>query len=221
MDNYDVVCKYISYLTEEPLEVVINDATEFYKKYPACKQVIENTRISCFPAGELGVREITGYLRQLKQKFDYDMVIIDYDSNISPPKGDTMYEVGGLIYTAFKGFAEKERCVILIGSQPKLGSWEMEKLDMASAAESSRKQHVVDAMITIGRNKTNKNIGTINIPCIRRGESNVSIRVKFEYKTNLIKEITSSEYNTLLGNSKKDGTDDKLDEIDLDFDNIK
>lgn len=205
MDNFDVICKYVSNITGEPMEVIVDNPTSFFGQYPAVKDIMKNVRISCFPAGELGIRELLGHLRQLKQNFDFDVAIVDYDSNIASPKTDNLYEAGGIIYTALKGFAEKERCVVYVGSQPKIGCWENEVLDMASASESSRKQHTVDAMITMGRNKDYKYIGTYNIACLRRGESGVSVRIKFDYKGSSIKEIRQQEYDELLNNNKKPG----------------
>lgn len=210
MDNIDVVCKYTSVLTNEPMEVITDDPVKYFNEYPVVKEAFKNVRISCFPAGELGVRELLGHLRQLKRKFNYDMAIIDYDSNIAPPKGENMYEVGGIIYTALKGFAEKERCCILVGSQPKINFWDTELLPMESASESSRKQHAIDMMITMGRNKDCKFLGTLNIPAVRRGEGNVSVRINFEYKNSSIKELTQENYNRILNSFKSDVLDEKV-----------
>jgi hypothetical protein len=210
MDNIDVVCKYTSVLTNEPMEVITEDPTKYFNEYPVVKETFKNVRISCFPAGELGVRELLGHLRQLKRKFNFDMAIVDYDSNIAPPKGENMYEVGGIIYTALKGFAEKERCCILVGSQPKINFWDTELLPMESASESSRKQHAIDMMITMGRNKDCKHLGTLNIPAVRRGEGNVSVRINFEYKNSAIKELTQENYNRILSNFKNSVLDEKV-----------
>jgi hypothetical protein len=209
MADIDVVCKYISHITGEPLEVVIDNPVKFFREYPHVKDLMKNVRISCFPAGELGVKELIGHLRQLKQTFDFDVAIVDYDSNIAPPKGENMYEVGGIIYTALKGFAEKDRCAVFVGSQPKINFWETEKLDMSSAAESSRKQHTIDAMITMGRNKDCKHLGTYNIACMRRGSGGVAVRIKFDYKNSTINEISQKEYDKIL-NEYKRLTNDKL-----------
>ena len=209
MDNIDVICKYISHLTGDPMEVIIENPVKYFTEFPHIKEIIKNVRISCFPAGELGVKELLGHLRQLKQNFNFDAVIVDYDSNIAPPKGENMYEVGGIIYTALKGFAEKERCVLFVGSQPKINFWETEKLDMSSASESSRKQHTIDAMITMGRNKDCKHLGTYNIACMRRGSGGVAVRIKFDYKNSTIKEISQNEYDKILNEYKK-LTNDKL-----------
>jgi hypothetical protein len=89
MDNIDVVCKYTSVLTNEPMEVITEDPIKYFNEYPVVKETFKNVRISCFPAGELGVRELLGHLRQLKRKFNFDMAIVDYDSNICLT-GDTI-----------------------------------------------------------------------------------------------------------------------------------
>jgi hypothetical protein len=150
----------------------------------------------------------------------YDVIDVENNSNFllsngiiahnCPPKGENMYEVGGIIYTALKGFAEKERCCILVGSQPKINFWDTELLPMESASESSRKQHAIDMMITMGRNKDCKHLGTLNIPAVRRGEGNVSVRINFEYKNSAIKELTQENYNRILSNFKNSVLDEKV-----------
>ena len=202
MSAYDLVCKYISNIQGQPMEVVIDDPIKYLD---ACKPIMENIKCMCYPAMEITTRGLIAQLRRLKKKFDFDVVIVDYDSNLAADADtavNNMYESGGIMYSALKGFAEKDRCVVLIGSQPKISEWDKELLPMSSASESSKKQHAVDYMITMGRNIDTKNLGTLHIPCVRRGEGQVSVRVHFNYKNSRIEEVTGKQYNDMLAKFK-------------------
>jgi len=200
MSAYDLVCKYISNIQGQPMEVVIDDPVKYLS---TCTPILENIKCICYPAAEITTRELVAQLRRLKKKFDYDVVIIDYDSNLVPDvQTDNMYQSGGVMYSALKGFAEKDRCVVLIGSQPKISDWDKELLPMSSASESSRKQHAIDYMITMGRNLDTKSLGTLHIPCVRRGEGMVSVRIHFNYKNSRIEEVTGRQYNEMLAKFK-------------------
>jgi hypothetical protein len=193
--EYDGLCKFMSCVTGDLISNVVN-APEHYKK--RCESRLENWRVAAFPAFGLDCNEIVSYARNFRKKFPFDMLVVDYDSNVRPPQDAGMYESGGVMYSAFKGFGQQDGPVVLVGCQPKIGFWDKEVLEFDSAAESSRKQHVVDIMITGGRNEKYRQIGTIHVPLIRRGESAVTTKVKFDDLHSRITEISPSEYEVLL-----------------------
>jgi hypothetical protein len=193
--EYDGLCKFMSCVTGDPISNVVN-APKLYQK--RCESWLENWRVAAFPALSLDTSEIISYARNYRKKFQFDMMVIDYDSNVKPPGDTAMYETGGVMYSAFKGFGQQEGVITIIGSQPKIGFWDDEVLSHTSAAESSRKQHVVDVMITAGRNPAYKKIGTFHLPLVRRGISSEITRVRFDDSNSRITEITQEEYDNLL-----------------------
>src|SRR5690606_27111477 len=108
----------------------------------------------------------------------FDMVIIDYDANIKSQNSDNMYGEGGNTYANLKSYG-KGKCVVMIGSQAKTVYWDLEILPMDAPAESSKKAHHVDIMLTIGRNKICPHLGTINIAKMRRGQAERQMRLHF------------------------------------------
>jgi hypothetical protein len=213
--EFDGLCKFMSCVTGDLISNVVN-APELYKK--RCESHLENWRVAAFPAFALDCNEVVSYARNFRRKFPFDMLVIDYDSNVRPPQDSGMYESGGVMYSTFKGFGQQEGPVILVGCQPKINFWEEEELGFESAAESSRKQHVVDIMITGGRNKKYNKVGSIHLPLIRRGESAVTCRVKFDDLHSRIIEITPRVYEDLLRensiyNNKKEAGDFKLEGV--------
>lgn len=191
----DVIHKMMSCITGDLISNVVN-APELYKK--RCESWLDNTRVAAFPAFGLDTTEVIAYARNLKRKWNYDIIILDYDSNIRPPQDNSMYESGGFMYSSFKGFAQQDGIVVMIGCQPKIQYWDDEVLGFSAPNESSRKQHVIDYMITGGRNKENKNVGTFSIPLVRRGESGGMTKVRFDDIHSRIIEISSKEYESLL-----------------------
>jgi hypothetical protein len=61
-------------------------------------------------------------------------------------------------------------------------------------------------LITGGQNQECKNIGTFNLPLVRRGVSNVQRRVKFEHAHSRITEVSIVEYESLLRMHKQQHT---------------
>jgi hypothetical protein len=198
--EFDGLCKFMSCVTGDLISNVVN-APEFYKK--KCESWLENWRVAAFPAFALDCHEIVSYAKNYRKKFEFDLLVIDYDSNVRPPQDAGMYESGGVMYSTFKGFGQQEGPVVMIGCQPKINFWEKEVLDFDSAAESSRKQHVVDIMITGGRNEKYRQIGTIHLPLVRRGESAVTQKVKFDDLHSRITEISPTDYESLLRDNSK------------------
>ena len=197
--EFDGLCKFMSCVTGDLISNVVN-APEHYKR--RCESWLKNWRVAAFPAFALDCNEVVSYAKNFRRKFPFDMLIIDYDSNVRPPQDSMMYESGGVMYSTFKGFAQQEGPVVMIGAQPKIQFWPEEILGYASAAESSRKQHVVDVMITGGRNDKYSQIGTIHLPLVRRGESAVTTKVKFDDLHSRISEINPAEYEGLLRQHK-------------------
>jgi len=212
--EYDGLCKFMSCVSGELMSNVLN-APEYFKRQ--CESWLKNWRVAAFPAFALDCNEIVAYAKNYRKKFPFDMLVIDYDSNVRPPQDAGMYESGGVMYSTFKGFGQQEGAVVMIGSQPKLQYWGDELLSYACAAESSRKQHVVDVMITAGRNKGYRNVGTMNLPLIRRGESANNSKIRFDDFHSRILEINQLEYDNILRQHKEvqytDAKDFSLDGI--------
>jgi hypothetical protein len=195
----DGLHKYMSCLTGDNIANVVNAPNAYKRK---CEKWLEHLRIASFPAFGLDCNEIVSYARNLRRKFDFSILVIDYDSNVRPPDDSGMYETGGIMYSTFKGFAQSDECVVLVGCQPKIQYWPDELLGFSSASESSRKQHAVDYMITGGRNSEYVQVGTFHLPLVRRGESSGITRVKYDDLHSRITEISPKEYETLIRDHK-------------------
>lgn len=193
LNEYDVLCRWTSCLTQtELIKVAVNPM----KYRTIARGYFKNHRALCYPSYELNALDLYHLCKRVKQKFNFDAVIIDYDSNIRPTI-ESMYQEGGATYALLDKIAKGLKCLVLVGSQSKNPYWQHEIIPIEAAAESSRKQHTVDVMIGLGRNQDAVKIGTVNLAKIRRGESGIKFRVEFSMKKSTINEISSEEYERI------------------------
>jgi hypothetical protein len=140
------------------------------------------------------VEEITTIQRI--NKVHYNAITVDYDENLRE-EGDSMYKSGGTIYNKVALFAVLNRSAILIASQPKPEFWSKEILTLESAAESSKKQKIIDMNITMGSASRGSTVGSLFIAKNRRGEEGKIFRIMKDGKCARIKHITEDEYNRI------------------------
>lgn len=163
----------------------------------SCNNCFSNIDICEYAVGELTIDQLREevFLYQKMKDVHYDVIIIDYDGNLRPT-GDSMYESGGEIYNKAKNLAEVNNSVVFIASQPKREFWDKELIPLEAAAESSKKQQVIDMMITLGRPKGNTSgIRFLYVPKNRRGEENKNFKIKMNGNSAYMYQISDEEYN--------------------------
>lgn len=83
---------------------------------------------------------------------------------------NSIYTEGGLLYDKLTEFSGRGK-LVFIASQPKIYSWGNEEIPMEALSESSRKQQILDMIISFGRNPNSPNhLGVVKIAKNRRGE---------------------------------------------------
>lgn len=162
----------------------------------SCNNCFQNVDIYEYAVGELTIDQLREevMLFQKLRNVHYDIIIIDYDRNLRQTI-DNMYEANGEIYDKAKNLAEINNSVIFIASQPKPSYWSREIIPLEAAAESSRKQQVIDMMITLGRPVGNTTgLRYLSVPKNRRGEENKSFRLKLNGNSGYMYQISDEEY---------------------------
>lgn len=202
--RFDFITRISSSVLDKPYNEVILNPAAYYTD--AVKKAVENIDLVLVPSKKLTSAEIQNLVEEEPDK--YDMVVIDYDSNLADNSDpDNMYHTGGEIYERATEIARptgaKAR-VVMIASQPKSHLWGEELLGLDSAGESSRKQHTVDIMITIGkvRNPGNHKIGMMNIAKMRRGQSDITQAIRMT-PTGRMLSITQAELAMYKGSIAK------------------
>lgn len=155
----------------------------------------QQVRIKAVQADVYTVHDVITMFARLKDKFEYDAIIIDYDSNILQ-KSDNMYQEGGTTYGLLKGFS-KGHCLCAIGSQIKPYFWGHEIVPLEAPVESSKKQFHIDGMLAFGPSTESRRVGTLNIPKMRKGNSDVQVRIFFNYPYSRLEEITTARYEEI------------------------
>lgn len=148
------------------------------------QDLVKNLRVAILPAGSIDAYQMRSSIEvQITEHEDADCIIIDYDGNFASPPGKkgngdgNMYFAGEELYNIVGNIARpatKPYRLVIIASQPKNGFWECEYLPLSCAAESSKKQHICDMMVTIGRNPdmAPEVMGVMSIVKNRRGKVN-------------------------------------------------
>lgn len=199
MMKIDFIIRISSIVTgTDYLTVSLNPKQYFTKEV---RDLVMNLRIITVAAGSVDMGTLHSYLESVvATDDDFDAFYLDYDANLARSV-DNMYADGEDIYNKLSAIARPKRGkyrVVFVASQPKIQYWEEEELPKESANESSRKQAVVDIMITIGRSQQvkDKHAGVIRIAKARRGNEGV----KSPYivvQGGKFNEIEQHEYRTL------------------------
>lgn len=199
MMKIDFIIRIASIVTgTDYLTVSMNPKQYFTKEV---RDLCKNLRITTLPAGQVDMGTLHNYCESVvASQEDFDVFILDYDANLAR-NVDNMYAEGEEIYNKLSAIARPKTGkyrVVFVASQPKIQYWEEEELPKESANESSRKQAVVDIMITIGRSQAvkNKHAGIIRIAKARRGNEGVKSAYIVKDGGKFV-EIDSQEYKTM------------------------
>lgn len=193
---FDFASRICSMLLKSPMTktaLSINSCYEAVTRlYP---QVKENLAVQFISPDKYTPNQWLKMNEQLGNIDKYEVFFIDYDTNFASEK-DSMYAKGDEVYTMAFTLSQYKGKYVFIGSQPKIGNWKDRELGLESASESSRKQQIVDVMITLSHDRDTRNprnhLGTINIPKNRRGGT-----AKFKYildPTGVMESITDEAY---------------------------
>lgn len=195
MSAYDAATKYIASLRGSFVDEVIEDPTKYLDQTTI--ERLSRLRVDAFPAFKYDAEQIVSRCRAIKRQFNYDMFILDYDSNVRLSQSESLYLENGYSYGLYKSLATSEKLVMIIGSQPKISYWDHEILPLDSAAESSRKQHVVDYVLTIGKRQGSSLLGTLHAAKVRRGQTGQISRLKRDYSICRLTEISQQKYDEI------------------------
>lgn len=213
MSRFDGLLRYLSCLSGVPtsklVELSIDDLTKFVKKWNMTG-ILGKITVASYAADEVTPDQLIEDIKVLQKnsKTHYDLIIIDYDENFRK-ETDSMYESGGNVYNRIALFAVLNKSVMIILAQPKPQYWDKEVIPLEAAAESSKKQKIIDLMLTIGSPSKDSSVGTLNIAKNRRGEDCKVVRLKKDGATARISAISDEDYLKIKNKEKfKDNSGD-------------
>nr|CAI9751809.1 DnaB-like replicative helicase [Caudoviricetes sp.] len=176
----------LSLLSPEQFKVFLQKAKS---KYSVIFEHLHSR--TCLPNVFTGV-DLINQIEVLQQKRNvhYTQIVIDYDGNIetslssnkknnaSTGTGSSMYYEGADIYNNFVQFAKRNNSVIWMLSQPKIQYWSVEKLPLEALNDSSKKGHIIDFCMSIGKKDLTEDKCTLFISKNRHGLSNKHLYLK-------------------------------------------
>ena len=126
-------------MAKKPQRVVESDIIGYYELYKS--KFERNLFLTVVPSGTV---KVTDYVNWVIQRADeYDVLIIDYDSNFARDPTLSMYDAGGDTYDELTKLTRLGK-LVFVASQPKICYFRDELLGYDAAGESSRKQHISD-----------------------------------------------------------------------------
>jgi hypothetical protein len=196
LNPQDINNKYIASLMKKSLNRVILE-NDSLMKLEKVQDMFSRARFRVKDTYEMDVDEIFTDALRMKDKFDYEVLIIDYDGNIRPSYNENMYQEGGYTYGRLRQLSTKLECTTLIGCQPKITSWRSEIIGLDAASESSRKQHHVDNMITLSQPDSSIPVGVMHLAKARRGKDGTRNCICYLNECSTIIEISYDEYKMI------------------------
>lgn len=173
MTRLDFMNRLTAIYLNEPLSDMMQNTKTIYRD--AVKNFFRYIDISVIPASYVDAYGIKHFVETQLSRQNPNVIIIDYDANIRTSKGDDMYKAGEELYNVATAIARpvgKPGRLVFVASQPKIFYWDAPLIPIEAAAESSRKQAVIDMMITIGKNPAciYDHAGIMSVQKMRRGK---------------------------------------------------
>lgn len=171
------------------------------------KLLTRNLQLTVLPAGEIDARNLADFIEsETSIRRDVDVIVLDYDANLAETV-DSMYSQGKEVYNMMLKLARpagSKYRLCMVASQPKPMYWGEKRLPKECAAESSGKQHIVDMMVTIGRDYsiTDKHAGIMMAAKVRRGDEGIEA-CYIRTASGVLKEVDRSEYTLLQSHSSQ------------------
>lgn len=190
----------ISMLNKEQFKKFMQKTKDRYPelfKHLHCKTCLPNTL-----TGLDIIREIEKLQR--KNNVHYTQIAVDYDGNIETnistnkkkAKDDSksMYYEGADIYNNFVGFAKRNKSVIWMLSQPKVQYWSMEKIPLDALSDSSKKGHIIDFCMSIGKKDVTEDQCTFFCSKNRHGKVDFTLHSRQIGENQTFEPITEADW---------------------------
>lgn len=165
--------------------------------------IFEHLHCKCILPNSLNGIELVKLIKkeQERKNIHFDQVAVDYDGNIETSistnkKGvdkdnKSMYYEGADIYNLFVKFAKENETVVWMLSQPKIQFWGSEKIPLEGLNDSSKKQHIVDFIMSLGKKIKDEPKVTFFISKNRHGVSDKTIYSNMDGSTMTFKPINA------------------------------
>lgn len=199
----DGVLRYCARMTGVTMSQIMLNAQQYLDTWSKLRSSFNlgNVLLGAYAIGSPSIADIRSFITKNMVKYGIkpSLVIIDYIDNCRQNPNKNSYDALGDLYAELKNLAEELKLVVWTASQPKIDYWESDNPGLSSLAESSKKQHVLDILLTMS--KIGDNQYKIFVPKMRRGRSDFDFDVAVSYEKMQVKESFSSRINQNLTSS--------------------
>lgn len=164
--KFDFITRYMAVATSTDYFKVVTNPDKYFSS--EIREVAENFDVLVEPARTVSIDDIVAVVNS----GNYDVVCVDYDANLKQPY-ESSYESGGYIYDTLTQIArpsDRPYRLTMVASQAKNMYWEKEHIPEDGLADSSKKQHNLDLLITGGKANSKYPCGILAIEKARRGK---------------------------------------------------
>lgn len=187
-----VIIRFLAIITGNTVRQIAMLSPEQFRQFISKAKmkysvIFEHLHCKCILPNSLNGIELVKLIKkeQEKKNIHFDQVAVDYDGNIETSistnkKGvdkdnKSMYYEGADIYNLFVKFAKENETVVWMLSQPKIQFWGSEKIPLEGLNDSSKKQHIVDFIMSLGKKIKDEPKVTFFISKNRHGVSDKTI----------------------------------------------
>lgn len=193
----DGVLRYCARLTGVPMSQIMLNSDKYLESWQYLKEnyKLGNLLLGAYPIGSPSIADLRSFITKnmVRKGIRPSVVIVDYIDNCRRNTNLNSYDALGDLYTEMKNMCEELQLVGWTASQPRVSEWDIATPGLASLSESSKKQHILDGLLTM--NKSGEGSYVIDVPKMRRGRSDFQFEVQINYEKMQIKESFSSRVN--------------------------
>lgn len=187
----DAILRYCARLTGVSMSQIMMNSSDYVTSWGKLKANFNlgNLLTVAYPIGGPSVSDLRSFITRsiLQRSIEPKVLIVDYIDNCRRNYNRSSYDDLGDMYAQLKSIAEEMDLIVWTASQPTKDTWESDTAaGLSSLAESSKKQHHLDAMITM--NKIGESSYQMFVPKFRRGSAEFTIDLTVEYDRMLIRE---------------------------------
>lgn len=177
LKQYDFLYRMSAQINHRPMPYVENNLIkEVADAKTQVPEIAQNLNIQLLAPAKFSAEEVANFIKTttvsdgVTSLHDWsDVIIIDYDSNFAS-NAESMYTKGEDIYQTLYQLVYPNKLVIVL-AQTNKPSWDEEIIGVGELGESSRKQQIVDILVTIShpssQNALNQ-VGYMNLCAGRR-----------------------------------------------------
>lgn len=187
-----VIIRFLAIITGNTVRQIAMLSPEQFRQFISKAKmkysvIFEHLHCKCILPNSLNGIELVKLIKkeQERKNIHFDQIAVDYDGNIETSistnkKGvdkdnKSMYYEGADIYNLFVKFAKENETVVWMLSQPKIQYWNCEKIPLEGLNDSSKKQHIVDFIMSLGKKIKDEPKVTFFISKNRHGVSDKTI----------------------------------------------